>query len=133
MKLHGADHLFYLPVEAQLAVQSERVASMTRQLQDTDADAFAVLSAEASEEDLDQAYVEIDHWLVFGTFVDDRLTAVASMYPWRDTHLADLGVLTLPYRGRAFAKAIGSKSEKGRGSNSPLFLAVSASLCSSWL
>ncbi|MEP7180226.1 MAG: GNAT family N-acetyltransferase [Pseudonocardiales bacterium] len=106
MKLHGADHLFYLPVEAQSAVQSERVASVTRRLQDTDADAFAVLSAEASEEDLDQAYVEIDHWLVFGTFVDDRLAAVASMYPWRDTHLADLGVLTLPaYRGRGFAKA----------------------------
>lgn len=47
-----------------------------------------------------------DHWLVFGTFVDDRLAAVASMYPWRDTHLADLGVLTLPAnRGRGFAKA----------------------------
>jgi RimJ/RimL family protein N-acetyltransferase len=108
MKLHGADNLFYLPVEAQSALQSERVASVTRRLQDTDADAdaFAVLCAEASEEDLDEAYVEIDHWLVFGTFVDDRLAAVASMYPWRDTHLADLGVLTLPaYRGRGLAKA----------------------------
>jgi predicted GNAT family acetyltransferase len=106
LKLHGADHLFYLPVEEQSAVRSERVASATRQLHRADADAFAVFSAEASEEDLDAAFVELDHWLVFGTFVDDRLACVASMYPWRDTHLADLGVLTLPaYRGGGFAKA----------------------------
>jgi RimJ/RimL family protein N-acetyltransferase len=106
IELYGADHLFYLPVEEQSAVQSERVASATRRLHDTDADAFAVLSAAASEEDLDQAFVEIDHWLVFGTFVGDCLASVASMYPWRDTHLADLGVLTLPaYRGRGCAKA----------------------------
>src|SRR3954451_9829822 len=37
IKLHGAEQLFYLPVEAQSAVRSERVASMTRRLHDTDA------------------------------------------------------------------------------------------------
>lgn len=107
MKLHGADHLFYLPVEEQVAVQSEQVASMARQLHDTDAEAFAVLSGEAPEEEFDDAFVELDHWLVFGSFAGGRLACVASMYPWRDTHLADIGVFTLPaYRGRGLAKAV---------------------------
>lgn len=106
LKLYGAAHLLYLPVEQQSAVRSERVAPGTRRLHGTDADAFAVFSAAASEEDLDAAFVELDHWLVFGTFVDDRLACVASMYPWRGSHLADIGVLTLPaYRGGGFAKA----------------------------
>lgn len=106
MKLNGADHLFYLPVEEHSVVQAERAPSATRRLHEADADAFAVLCAEAPAEDLDESFVALDHWLVFGTFVDDRLAAAGSMYPWRGTHLADLGVLTLPaYRGRGLAKA----------------------------
>jgi RimJ/RimL family protein N-acetyltransferase len=58
------------------------------------------------EQELDEAFVQIDHWLVFGTFVQGRLACIASMYPWRDIHLADLGVVTLPaYRGRGVARA----------------------------
>src|SRR3954463_2315187 len=106
MKLNGADYLFYLPVEEQAVARSHRSTSVTRRLDEADTDAFAGPSPGAPEEDLDQSFVELDHWLTFGTFVDDRLGCVASMYPWRDTHLADLGVLTLPaYRGRGFAKA----------------------------
>src|SRR3954449_2537397 len=106
MKLNGADYLFYLPVEEQAVARSERATSVTRRLHEADADAFAVLSAEAPQEDLDQSFVELDHWLTFGTFVDRSLACVASMYPWRGSHLADLGVLTLPaYRGRGLAKA----------------------------
>ena len=106
VELHGADHLFYLPVEEHSAVRSERVPPWTRRLHEADADAFAVLSGEAPEEDLDEAFVDLGHWLAFGTFVDGRLVSVASAYPWRGTRLADIGVVTLPgYRGRGCAKA----------------------------
>jgi GNAT superfamily N-acetyltransferase len=106
VKLNGADHLFYLPVEEQTATRSEPGTPVTRQLREADADVFGVLCAEAPKEDLDEAFIELDHWLVFGTFVDDRLAAVASAYPWRGTRFADLGVVTLPaYRGRGCAKA----------------------------
>jgi GNAT superfamily N-acetyltransferase len=105
IELNGADYLFYLPVEEQLVLRSELVPSLTRRLHGADGDAFAVLSAEMPEEDLDEAFIQLDHWLTFGTFVDDRLACVASMYRWRGTHLADLGVVTLPaYRGKGLAR-----------------------------
>jgi GNAT superfamily N-acetyltransferase len=105
IELNGADFLFYLPVEEQRAVRSEPVDPVTRRLGEADANAFAVLSAEAPDEDLDEAFVELDHWLTFGTFVDDRLACVASMYPWRGTRLADIGVVTLPvHRGKGLAR-----------------------------
>jgi RimJ/RimL family protein N-acetyltransferase len=106
LKLNGPDHLFYLPTQEQASVRSERVSPETRQLTDTDADAFADLAAQAPANDLDEAFVELDHWLVFGTFVGEQLVSAASMYPWRRTQLADLGVITLPaYRGQGLAKA----------------------------
>ena len=37
--------------------------------------AFAVFQASASEPDLDGAYVELDHWAVYGAFDHDRLGA----------------------------------------------------------
>ncbi|QFG69058.1 GNAT family N-acetyltransferase [Ornithinimicrobium pratense] len=42
---------------------------------------------------------------MFGTFIDDKLVSAASMYPWSGTHLADLGVITLPaFRGRGLGR-----------------------------
>jgi predicted GNAT family acetyltransferase len=106
VKLNGADHLFYLPTQEQASVRSERVSPETRRLTETDADAFAAFAAHAPADDLDEAFVELDHWLIFGTFVDARLVAAASMYPWQGTQLADLGVITLPaYRGQGLARA----------------------------
>jgi RimJ/RimL family protein N-acetyltransferase len=103
--LNGADHLFYLPVDEHAAVGAEPVPDGTRQLTDADAESFAHFADAAPADELDEAFVELDHWEVFGTFVDDRLVAAASMYPWAGTHLADLGVITLPdYRGRGLAK-----------------------------
>jgi RimJ/RimL family protein N-acetyltransferase len=103
--LHGAGYLFYLPVEDQAAVRAEPVPRGTRQLTEADAEAFAQFAAVAPAQDMDEAFVELDHWLVTGTFADGRLVAAASMYPWRDTHFADLGVITLPgYRGRGLAR-----------------------------
>ena len=105
MRLHGADHLFYLPLPKQPAVRDEAWGSETRELTQQDEEAFTRFRNEAPESDLDDAFVELDHWLVFGTFADGRLVAAASMYPWRGTRLADLGVLTLPgHRGLGFGR-----------------------------
>jgi len=103
--LHGADYLYYLPVDEQPAVRGETVHGKTRQLTFSDAEAFAEFAVTVPAEDMDEASVELNHWLVFGTFADGRLVAAASMYPWRGTRFADLGVVTLPeYRGRGLAK-----------------------------
>ncbi|WP_435745071.1 GNAT family N-acetyltransferase [Microbacterium sp. PMB16] len=106
LSFHGADHLFYLAVRAQAALRGEASRSETRQLSADDAALFEGFTAEAPEDDLDDAFVELDHWLVFGTFVGDRLVSAASMYPWDGTRLADLGVITLPaFRGRGWGRA----------------------------
>jgi GNAT superfamily N-acetyltransferase len=106
VKLNGPDYLFYLPTQEQALVRSERFSRETRQLTEIDADGFAAFAAQAPADELDEAFVELDHWLVFGTFVDERLACAASMYPWRGTQLADLGVITLPaYRGQGLARA----------------------------
>jgi len=104
--LNDPDHIFYLPLDRQTALRGETLDSDTRPLTDRDAEAFALFTAEAPEDDLDEAFVELDHWLVFGTFVDGELAAAASMYPWDGTMLADLGVITLPrFRGRGLGAA----------------------------
>lgn len=106
ISLNDPDHLFYLPMEEHANVTAPEAESSTRRLTADDADAFAALAAAAPEDDLDEAFVELDHWLVFGTFVDGTLAAAASMYPWTGTRLADLGVITLPeFRGRGLARA----------------------------
>lgn len=103
--LNDPDHLFYLPLEEQQAIAAETHGIHTRRLTADDAQAFADMVAAAPAHELDEAFVELDHWLVVGTFVNTRLAAVASMYPWGATHLADLGVITLPeFRGRGLAR-----------------------------
>lgn len=104
--LNDPDNLFYLPSDEQDRVRHEARGVSTRQLTEEDAPAFESFSHEAPEEDLDEAFVELDHWLVFGTFVDGELACAASMYPWGETRLADLGVITLPrFRGRGLGRA----------------------------
>jgi RimJ/RimL family protein N-acetyltransferase len=104
--LNDPDYLFYLPTHEQSALLSERVPDGTRQLTSDDRAAFERFAAEAPEDDLDEAFVELDHWLAFGTLVDGRLVAAASMYPWDGSLLADLGVITLPeFRGRGLGRA----------------------------
>lgn len=103
--LHDPDQLFYLPVDELRQLSTEAPAEGTRRLTEADAQEFADFAAAAPPEGLDEAFVELDHWLVFGTVVDDRIVAAASTYPWNGTQLADLGVLTLPsYRGNGLAR-----------------------------
>ena len=105
LELNGPDHLFYLPVAEQEALRHEPVGAQTRPLTADDAALFARFSDEAPEDDLDDAFVELDHWLVFGTILGARLVSAASMYPWDGSRLADLGVITLPeFRGRGLGR-----------------------------
>jgi len=107
LELNGADLVSYLPLEAQRAVAALPPAPATQVLTAADASEFARFSADAPEDDLDEAYVELDHWVALGTFLDDRLVAAASMYPWRDSTVADIGVITLPaYRGRGLGRRL---------------------------
>ncbi|HET9168398.1 MAG TPA: GNAT family N-acetyltransferase [Actinospica sp.] len=105
--LHGADHLFYYTQDDLRTLLRQAPRADVRQLTEADAALFGAFTASAPEQDLDDAYVELDHWAVFGAFDGDRLVSAASMYPWSGSQLADLGVLTLPaHRGRGHARAV---------------------------
>jgi RimJ/RimL family protein N-acetyltransferase len=106
--LHDADYLYYFAEAEKPALLEEQSAGLVRLLTAQDAAAFAEFQSSASAEDLDAAYVELDHWTVFGAFEDGRLVCAASMYPWQgDSRLADLGVLTLAtHRGKGHARSV---------------------------
>lgn len=103
--LHGADHLFYLPGSPEQG--GAVLPADVRQLTEHDREVFAQFQVGASPQDLDDAWVELDHWAVFGAFDSRRLVCAASMYPWHRAPIADLGILTLPeYRGRGYGQAV---------------------------
>lgn len=104
LTLHEPDYLFYLPDGVDWASD---VAGTPRRLTEADRTAFDIFYNAASEQDREDAWVELDHWAVFGCFDDDRLVCAASMTLWADSPMADLGVLTLPdARGKGFARAV---------------------------
>lgn len=105
--LYDIDNLFYFDRPAREALSAEANAPTVRKLGAGDAAAFADFEASASEQDIEDAFVELDHWAVFGAFDGDRLVAAASAYPWGGAQLADTGVLTLAdFRGRGFARQV---------------------------
>ncbi|MDR2230263.1 MAG: GNAT family N-acetyltransferase [Flavobacteriaceae bacterium] len=106
ISLHGADYIYYYQEENKKKLLETVTIETIRLLNASDADAFEYFVSSASEQDLDDAYVELDHWVVFGSFEDGKLVSAASMYPWGDdVKIADLGVLTLPdYRGKGHAR-----------------------------
>lgn len=105
--LHDADCLFYFGESAKRVLLNEQDDRRVRRLTAADGVLFESFQTSASEQDLDDAFVELDHWAVFGSFEGDRLVSVASMYPWGGGAMADIGVLTLPdFRGRGHARAV---------------------------
>ncbi|WP_026555163.1 GNAT family N-acetyltransferase [Arthrobacter sp. 35W] len=105
--LHDADCLFYYPESAKTTLLAEEPAAHVRRLAEDDGAVFAEFESSAPEQDRDDAYVELDHWAVFGSFADGRLASATSMYPWDDAPLADLGVLTVEeFRGKGHARAV---------------------------
>ncbi|WP_157605603.1 GNAT family N-acetyltransferase [Rheinheimera sp. SA_1] len=107
IRLYGADKLFYFSAASQQALLQQAPVAHVRQLHAADAPLFTRFQSRASAQDLDDAYVELDHWAVFGAFVDGQLVCAASMYPWDGEQIADTGVLTLPdYRGVGHARNV---------------------------
>ncbi|KOS60254.1 GNAT family N-acetyltransferase [Lysinibacillus agricola] len=106
--LHGADYLFYFSKTEKNVLLQENQEGTLRQLTEQDDLIFSEFESSASEQDLDDAYVELDHWAVFGSFEQNRLVCAASMYPWEeDVQIADLGVLTLTsFRGKGHARKV---------------------------
>lgn len=107
--LNGVDNVFYLSESAADDILGEAASTDVRPLASGDAEIFASFKAAVSEQDWDDAYVELDHWAVFGAFDGHgRLVSIGSMYPWDDEFpLADTGVLTLgSARGRGHAKTL---------------------------
>ncbi|MGY5764721.1 GNAT family N-acetyltransferase [Brachybacterium sp. DNPG3] len=104
--LNDPDCVFHLPRQEQAVLAGEERVPGTRALSADDAASFAAFAEAAPPADLDEAFIELDHWLVHGTFVGERLASAASMYPWSGTRLADLGVITLPeHRGQGLGRA----------------------------
>jgi len=104
--LNDPDNIFHFSVADAHALVKQPPHPGVRMLTLDDQAAFDRFTAMAPEEDADEAFVELDHWLVFGCFVEDELVSAASMYPWDSSSLADTGVLTLPHaRGRGFGGA----------------------------
>lgn len=105
--LHGADYLFYFSEADKNVLLQEKIEGALRRLTEQDGAVFSEFQSLTSEQDLDDAYVELDHWAVFGSFEQNRLVSAASMYPWENTQIADLGVLTLTsYRGKGHARKV---------------------------
>lgn len=102
--LNDPDLLFYRATDR--PVQAAPMDAV-RRLTKADHAAFDRFYRSASPQDRDDAWVEFDHAAVFGSFDGDRLVCAASMVPWQESPLADLGVLTLPdARGRGHARAV---------------------------
>jgi GNAT superfamily N-acetyltransferase len=105
--LHGADYLFYFADADKHALLHDDLSSGARQLTEHDGAVFEEFRAAASDEDLDAAYVELDHWAAFGAFEQGNLVCAASAYPWGRAPIADIGVLTLPpFRGRGHGRSV---------------------------
>ncbi|QTC87845.1 GNAT family N-acetyltransferase [Brevundimonas pondensis] len=103
-RFHGADHLFYFPANATTETRAPLSPETARRLTAADEGMFTAFCADITEADMDAAYVELDHWSVFGAFHQGELAGVASMYPWGESRLLDMGVLTAPpFRGQGHA------------------------------
>ena len=102
--LHDPDYLFYLPTDAPSRIDATH---HVRQLTEADRSAFDIFYGSASEQDHEDAFVELDHWAVFGCFDGGRLVSAASLCLWEGGAIADLGVLTLSdARGRGHARDV---------------------------
>jgi len=105
--LHDPDNIFYFTESDKEVLLRENSEDALRQLTEQDDAVFSVFQSSASKQDLDQAYVELDHWAVFGSFEQNRLVSAASVYPWGKAQIADIGILTLsPFRGKGHARKV---------------------------
>lgn len=106
---HGADQIFYYDAEQLDVVKELPKLYLIRPLTQDDQQIFDEFCQKMPPEDLEDAFVALDHYLVYGVFVYGELVAVASMYAWdKDEYkIADVGVVTLPnFRQQGHAKRL---------------------------
>lgn len=101
--LNGPDNLFAFEVGHEPAAPTG--LPLVRELSEADADAFAAFRSGCPEADLDEAFVELDHWAIVAVYVGDEIVAASSAYPFEGSEVADIGVITsLKHRGSGHAK-----------------------------
>lgn len=106
------EYVFYLNDQARAELDGAALPDGCRILNEADAELFAAFQAGISEEDLEEAFVELDHWLVVGAVTStngdgETIMAASSVYPWDGTMLADVGIVTSPaFRGRGLARTV---------------------------
>lgn len=109
VRLHGADRVFHFSeLAVQALLQEPEPDDGLRPLGAQDQALFQAFRGAAPAQELDEAYVELDHWLVYGAFAQGPLVSAASLYPWDETReIVDLGVITLPaWRGHGHARRV---------------------------
>lgn len=74
IRLHDPDHLFYRPSAAARSLRPHSV----RRLGPDDRNAFKRFREAASDQDLDDAWVEFDHPVVFGGFDGNRIVCAGA-------------------------------------------------------
>lgn len=101
IKFNSPDNIFYLHHEI---AENDTASSNfeTRLLVKEDKNLFEQFESETSEVDLDNAYVELDHTIVVGSFQNGKLVGVASAYEWQEESIQyDIGVVTnSKYQGK---------------------------------
>ncbi len=104
IKWEPPDLLFFTDREKFRDIKVSDNNISVRKLSPDDQKKFEEMTNECSEEDLDQGYVELDHTLVWGVFLNDRIVSVASAYAFgEDERLYDIGYVTDPnQRGKGY-------------------------------
>lgn len=98
-------HLYYLYPPDFMPFQLQDGNTQVRQLSVNDSAAFRALIESALPAEVEEAYIALEHELVYGAYQGDLLVAAASMF---DMHgFVDPGVLTHPsFRREGLAKAV---------------------------
>jgi len=101
---HDVDFFHYLR-PADLPEFTPPQSFSVRQLGPADREDLSALHSHCTPEEVDNAFVEVDHEIAFGCFSGDELAAAASGY--RMTGFMDIGVLTHKrYRKLGLGKAV---------------------------
>ena len=110
---HDTENIFYIKESDKALLLQVNSEGDLRQLTKEDGAVFSEFQSSASKQDLDEAYIELDHWAVFGSFEQNRLVSAASVYRWGKAQIKDIGILTLvPFRGKGHARKVVSTISK---------------------
>ncbi|MFX0117255.1 MAG: GNAT family N-acetyltransferase [Candidatus Hodarchaeota archaeon] len=103
--LDHTDYIYYLSPNEFVPFTPER-EYIVRQLSMKDKNLLDTLHSACPFDEVDNAYVHIDHELAFGAFFEQTLVAAASVYDWRGI-TGDVGVLTHPgFRRKGLGKSV---------------------------